>query len=171
MMLMRDQIKAAVEAILFVRSEPVPMEDLIEILDVPLIDLKIILQEMIADYNEEKRGIQILGVNGSYAMCTKPEYSEFIARMNKPVRRRLSPAAMETLAIIAYRQPVTRAEIEKVRGVKADKIINTLLDKGLIREDGKKDVVGKPLQYTTTEEFLRVFGLSGLNELPVIKEA
>jgi segregation and condensation protein B len=170
-MLMRDQIKAAVEAILFVRSEPVPMEELIEILDVPLIDLKIILQEMIAEYNEEKRGIQIMGVNGAYAMCTRPEYSEFIAKMSKPVKKRLSPAAMETLAIIAYQQPVTRAEIEKVRGVKADKIINTLLDKGLIREGGKKDVVGRPLQYITTEEFLRVFGLSNLNELPDIEEA
>lgn len=170
-MLMRDEIKAAIEAILFVRSEPVPMEDLTEILDMSSADVKIILQDMIYEYNEGKRGIQILAVKTGYVMCTRPEYTEFLVKMAKPVRRRLSPAAMETLAIIAYHQPVIRAEIERIRGVKSDKIITTLLDKGLIREDGKKAVIGKPVLYVTTAEFLRVFGLSSLDDLPEIEGA
>ncbi|MGI5922264.1 MAG: SMC-Scp complex subunit ScpB [Syntrophomonadaceae bacterium] len=170
-MLMRDQAKGAIEAILFVRSEPISIDELVEILELPLVDLKIILQEMITEYNDNKRGIQIVGVSGGYVMCTRPEYAEFVSRMNRPVKRRLSPAAMETLAIIAYQQPVTRAEIEKIRGVKADKVINSLLDRGLIRELGPKAVAGKPMQYITTEEFLKVFGLASLSELPNIEEA
>lgn len=169
-MLMREEIKAAVEAILFIRSEPVSLEELIGLLDIPAVDLKMILPEMIQEYNEKQRGIQILTVSTGYVMCTRPEYSEIIARMNKPVKRRLSTASMETLAIIAYQQPITRAEVEKIRGVKADKTINTLIDKGLIKEAGYKAVVGKPVLYITSEEFLKVFGLTSLGDLPDLEE-
>ncbi|MBC7076516.1 MAG: SMC-Scp complex subunit ScpB [Syntrophomonadaceae bacterium] len=169
-MLMYDEIKAAVEAILFVRSEQVDLEELVEVLGVPGLELKAILDELILEYNSEKRGIQILALDNGYLMCTKQEYSDILCKMEKPLRRRLSAAALETLAIIAYQQPVTRAEIEKIRGVKSDKIINNLLEKGLIEEAGRKAVPGKPILYVTSKEFLQVFGLSSLSDLPVIEE-
>jgi segregation and condensation protein B len=169
-MLMRDELKAALEAVLFMRSDYVNTDELVELLDVPLLDLKMILREMILEYNKEKRGIQIVEVDNAFAMCTNPLYSDIISRMEKPVRRRLTAAAMETLAIIAYQQPVTRLEIEKIRGVKSDKIINNLLEKGLIEEAGQKAVAGRPLLYVTTDEFLRLFGLSSIDELPDLEE-
>jgi segregation and condensation protein B len=170
-MLMRDEIKAAIEAILFVHSEPVSMEQLIETLDVPLIDLKEILLEMTAEYNDNKRGIQLLRGDDGYTLATKPQLSDVLNRMIQPVKKRLSPATLETLAIIAYRQPITRLEVENIRGVRSDKIIVNLLDRGLIEEAGHKDAVGKPMLYRTSEEFLRLFGLSSLKELPDLKEA
>ncbi|MDD3268099.1 MAG: SMC-Scp complex subunit ScpB [Syntrophomonadaceae bacterium] len=170
-MLMREEVMGAVEAILFVRAEQVGIDELVEILDIPLLELRVLMREMLSDYNQNKnRGVQILEVDGFYLMCTNPAYSDILTRMEKPGRKRLSPAALDTLAIIAYRQPVTRAEIEQVRGVKADRIINNLLEKGLILELGFKPVVGKPVTYGTSEEFLRVFGLTSLKELPAIME-
>ena len=169
-MLMQDEIKACVEAILFVRAERVGLDELVELLDVPLLDLKAILDEMLLEYNENSRGIQIVAVEGGYLMCTRPEYAGVLARIDKPVRRRLSSSAMETLAIIAYRQPVSRPEIEKIRGVRSDKMINTLLEKGLIEEAGYKDTIGRPLTYKTTIEFLRLFGLTTIKELPQLEE-
>ena len=169
-MLMQDEIKACVEAILFVRAERVGLDELVELLDVPLLDLKVILDEMLLEYNKNSRGIQIVTVEGGYLMCTRPEYAGVLSRVEKPVRRRLSSSAMETLAIIAYRQPVTRAEIEKIRGVRSDKMINTLLEKGLIEEAGYKDTICRPLTYKTTIEFLRLFGLTTLKELPQLEE-
>lgn len=169
-MLMREEIKAAAEAILFVRGERVSIDELVEILDVPLLDLKGIMQELILEYNEKKRGIQIVSEDYSFMMCTRKEYSDFLARMDKTIQRRLSPAAMETLALIAYQQPITRSEIESVRGVKSDRIVSNLLEKGLICEAGHKAVIGKPVLYATTQEFLRVFGLAGLGDLPRLEE-
>ena len=169
-MLMQDEIKACVEAILFVRAERVGLDELVELLDVPLLDLKVILDDMLLEYNKNSRGIQIVATEGGYLMCTRPEYAGVLARIDKPVRRRLSSSAMETLAIIAYQQPVTRAEIEKIRGVRSDKMISTLLEKGLIEEAGYKDTIGRPLTYKTTIEFLRLFGLTTLKELPQLVE-
>ncbi|MEN6348132.1 MAG: SMC-Scp complex subunit ScpB [Syntrophomonas sp.] len=170
-MLMREEIKGAVEAILFVRSERVGLDELVEILDVPLVDLKEIIQEMLLEYNKnEKRGVQIMAVDGGYVMCTSPAYSDILVRMEKPVQKKLSSAALDTLAIIAYQQPVTRAEIEQIRGVKADRTISSLLEKGLIEEAGTKPVIGKPVLYGTSHEFLRLFGLSSLKDLPPMKE-
>jgi len=157
-MLMQDEIKACVEAILFVRAERVGLDELVELLD------------MLLEYNKNSRGIQIVAVEGGYLMCTRPEYAGVLSRVEKPVRRRLSSSALETLAIIAYRQPATRAEIEKIRGVRSDKMINTLLEKGLIEEAGYKDTIGRPLTYKTTIEFLRLFGLTTLKELPQLEE-
>ena len=99
-------------------------------------------------------------------MGTKPEYAQVVGKLLKPAVRRLSPAALETLAIIAYRQPLSKAEIEKIRGVKTDRVITTLMDKGIIKELGKKAVPGRPSLYGTTHEFLKIFGLSNLDELP-----
>ncbi|MEN6325697.1 MAG: SMC-Scp complex subunit ScpB [Syntrophomonas sp.] len=171
-MLMRDEVMGAVEAILFMRAERVSIDEMVEILDIPLLELKALMREMLSEYNDQnqKRGIQILEDNNFYLMCTNPAYSDILSRMEKPTRKRLSPAALDTLAIIAYRQPITRAEIEQIRGVKADRTINNLLEKGLIQELGFKAVIGKPITYGTSEEFLKIFGLASLKELPVVME-
>lgn len=169
-MLMREEVKAAAEAVLFTRAEPVSLEEMVEILDVGLLDLKPIMQELLLQYNQEKRGIQIVEVNSTYLMCTRPEFAGLLAGMRPPLRKRLSVAALETLAVIAYQQPVTRAEIEAVRGVKIDRIIAMLQEKGLIEEAGHKAVPGKPLLYQTTSEFLKLFGLISLQDLPVLGE-
>lgn len=169
-MLMRDELKAAIEAVLFASGEKISVDELAVLLGINELDLKAIMQEMILDYNQEKRGIQIVPFDNGYIMCTRPAYSGIVSKLVKIPGRRLSAAAMETLAIIAYQQPVTRAEIEQIRGVKVDKIINNLLEKGLIKEDGQKEVLGKPILYVTTHEFLKTFALSSLKDLPNINE-
>jgi len=169
-MLMRDEIKAAIEALLFISGERVGRDKLMEILDISEADLNQITREMILDYNRTQRGIQILAVEDGYIMGSKPEYAHIIKRLIKIPNRRLSPAALETLAIIAYRQPLSRAEIEQVRGVKAERVIATLMERGIIKEVGRKAVPGKPALYGTTHEFLRLFSLSSLSDLPRLDE-
>lgn len=167
---MRDEIKAAIEAILFMRGDRVGVEELVEILDVPLLELRDLMRELIGEYFQLGRGLQIIPVDDGYLMCTKSEYSEILARSVRPVKRRLSQAALETLALIAYQQPVTRAELERTRGVKVDRVITNLLERGLIEEVGVKEVVGKPILYGTTQEFLRMYGLTSLRDLPQLEE-
>ncbi|MDI9479442.1 MAG: SMC-Scp complex subunit ScpB [Syntrophomonadaceae bacterium] len=167
---MRDEIKAAIEAILFMRGDRVGVEELVEILDVPLLELRDLMRELIGEYFQPGRGLQIIPVDDGYLMCTKSEYSEILARSVRPVKRRLSQAALETLALIAYQQPVTRAELERTRGVKVDRVITNLLERGLIEEVGVKEVVGKPILYGTTQEFLRMYGLTSLRDLPQLEE-
>ena len=169
-MLMRDEIKGAIEAILFVRTGRVGLDEIIEILEVPLFDVIDIMREIMAEYNVPGKGLMIKEVNDGYVMCSNPEYSDYLVKMAEPQKKRLTPAAMETLAIIAYSQPITRAEIERVRGVKSERIIANLLEKNLIAEAGVKAVVGRPTLYETTEEFLRVFGLVSLKDLPPLEE-
>ncbi|MGI6453865.1 MAG: SMC-Scp complex subunit ScpB [Syntrophomonadaceae bacterium] len=170
MLIIKEEIMAAVEAILFVRAEPVKADELVELLNVPLMDIKQVMRELIQEYKKESRGIQIIECEGGYLMCSKPELTSILASVIKPERKRLSPAALETLAIIAYQQPVTRLEIENIRGVKVDRIISSLLEKGLIKEAGHKDTLGKPVVYATTDEFLRIIGLTSLKELPQLRE-
>lgn len=134
------------------------------------LDIKQVMRELIQEYKKESRGIQIIECEGGYLMCSKPELTSILASVIKPERKRLSPAALETLAIIAYQQPVTRLEIENIRGVKVDRIISSLLEKGLIKEAGHKDTLGKPVVYATTDEFLRIIGLTSLKELPQLRE-
>ncbi len=169
-MLMRDEIKAAIEAILFVRAGRVGIDEIIDILEVPLFDVIEIMQEMIAEYKEAGKGLLINEVSAGYVMCTNPDFSDYLVKMTEPQKRRLTPVAMETLAIIAYSQPITRAEIEKVRGVKSERIIANLLEKNLIAEAGVKAAIGRPILYATTEEFLKVFGLVSLQDLPPLEE-
>lgn len=167
-MLMRDDVKAGIEALLFAGGDRVGTAELLEILQIEENDFKEIMQELILEYHQEKRGLQIIPLEDGYIMGTKPEYTELLSKMVKPARLRLSPAALETLAIIAYQQPVTRAEIEQIRGVKVERILSNLLEKGIIKEDGRKAVLGKPMMYRTSYEFLKIFGLSSLEELPVL---
>ncbi|PKM76754.1 MAG: SMC-Scp complex subunit ScpB [Firmicutes bacterium HGW-Firmicutes-15] len=167
-MLMRDEIKAAIEALLFISGERVGREELMEVLSLAEEDLIQIMREMIVEYNQVHRGIQILTLDGGYIMGTKPEYTQVVSRLGKNPNRRLSPAALETLAIIAYRQPLSKAEIEQIRGVKTDRVIATLMEKGIIKEMGKKEAPGRPNLYGTTHEFLKLFALSSLDDLPIV---
>jgi segregation and condensation protein B len=167
---MRDEIKAAIEALLFISGERVGRQELMEVLNLAEGDLIQIMREMNVEYNQVQRGIQILAMDGGYIMGTKPEYTQFVKKMEKNPNRRLSPAALETLAIIAYRQPLSKAEIEQIRGVKTDRVIATLMERGIIKEMGKKEVAGKPILYGTTHEFLKLFALASLDDLPVIEE-
>lgn len=169
-MLMRDEIKAAIEALLFVSGEQIGAQEFLEILNLNEPDFRQIMQEMMVDYYQSQRGLQILAVDGGYAMGTKPEYAQVVIKLLKPASRRLSPAALETLAIIAYRQPLSKADIEQIRGVKSDRVITTLMEKGIIKEMGKKMGPGRPTVYGTTQEFLELFALSGLQDLPELED-
>jgi len=165
-MLVRQELKGAVEAVLFARTEPLSPEEIARITGASNEDVVIILSELALEYDERKSGIAIVVSEAGYAMCTRPEYYEYVKRAKAPLVTRLSQAALETLAIVAYRQPVTKAEVESVRGVKSDRTLQSLLKRGLIQELGRRNIPGKPVVYGTTSEFLKLFGLSSLSELP-----
>lgn len=157
---------AALEAILFMAAEPIPPVELAEILEVTparVDDLAAALAELYTG-----RGLQVTKVAGGYQVATRPEYGPFVAKLHKPERFRLSKASFETLAIIAYKQPVTRPEVDAIRGVNSDSAIETLLQYQLICEAGRKDTPGRPMLYQTTESFLGHFGLNSVSDLPSI---
>jgi segregation and condensation protein B len=163
-------LKGHVEALLFASGEPLPLGQLAQILEIPPEQLKLLLEEMKEDMIHTMRGVTIVEVAGGYQLCTKPELTEVIAKLDYPNETKLSPAALETLAIIAFKQPVTRQEIENLRGVKIDRVLNTLLDRKLIKEQGRKEAIGRPILYGTTDDFLRCFGLNCLRDLPALAE-
>lgn len=155
------------EAVLFASGEPISVQDLANALTVEVSQAHTALEELEKFYNEnENRGLMLRRVNEGIQLVTKPVYFEATSRMEKHKEIKLSNAAMETLAIIAFKQPVTRLEMEQIRGVKVDGVVNTLLDLGLIDEAGHKKALGNPLLYKTTEKFLITFGLNSLADLP-----
>ena len=162
-----ENIKSIIEAILFAAGRQVNEKELMMTLELPKDDLENIIISMQEDYKNQNRGIEILKVDDSYQLCTKKELYEYIYPiLDKRSKPNLSNASLETLAIIAYNPRITRAEIESIRGVSADACIYKLLEYGLIQEAGKADLPGKPMTYTTTNEFLKMFGYSSLNDLP-----
>lgn len=162
-----NRILGALEAVLFASGEPITIEKLADALTLEKAQVHTALEELEKQYNEnETRGLMLRYVNEGVQLVTKPDYFEATARMEKHREIKISNAAMETLAIIAFKQPVTRAEMEQIRGVKVDGVVNTLLDLGLIDEAGHKKTVGNPLLYKTTDKFLTVFGLNSLGDLP-----
>ncbi len=167
----RSTVVKAVEAVLFASPEPVPLARLEQVF-APEGLSRADLVEALGALSEtlEDRGIELREVAGGYQLRTRPEMAPFLSRLEVPRPVRFSRAALETLAIVAYRQPVTRAEVEEVRGVDCGGVLRSLLEKGLVRILGKKDVPGRPLLYGTTRKFLEVFGLSSLTELPSLKE-
>ncbi|NLB19121.1 MAG: SMC-Scp complex subunit ScpB [Syntrophomonadaceae bacterium] len=169
-MLVRDELKGAIEAILFVRSEPIKVKEIAKITGASPEDILVLLTELTNDYNEKKSGMQIVTSTEGYAICTRPFYHEYVRQANQPLVAKLSQAALETLAIIAYRQPLTRPEMEAVRGVRVDRVLQSLLKRGLIQEVGHKAAPGRPMMYGTTHEFLKTFGLASLEELPQSQE-
>lgn len=163
------KIKAALECILFISGDSVPLKDLTALFDIDKTTLKRIINQMMDEYEGNERGLRIIEINGSYQFTTKPQYYEYIEKLFKPrARAGLSQASLETLSIIAYKQPTTRANIDTIRGVKSDSCIYRLVDKDLIKEVGRMEAPGRPILYGTTENFLRLFGLKSLNDLPDI---
>lgn len=165
------EIERAVEAILFATGDPVELSRIAEILDVDEPSLERIITNLRDYYDFEQRGVRIVKLDNSYQMCSAPQYAEYIRKALETKKApRLSPPLLEVLSVIAYRQPVTRAYVEQVRGVDCSYSITSLTEKGLIKESGRLDVPGKPILYRTTKDFLRVFGLESLNDLPELPE-
>jgi segregation and condensation protein B len=163
--------KRIVEALILAAPEPISAARLAEI--VPLANAaaaRALVDELNGDYTREDRGFEIWEVAGGYQIRTRPELAPWVAQLQglRPVR--LSPASLETLALVAYRQPLTRAEIEHVRGVDVGATLRSLLDRKLVRIAGHRDVPGRPMLYATTRRFLEVFGLSGLEDLPTLRD-
>lgn len=162
-----NRILGALEAVLFASGEPITVQQLADALTVETAQVYTALEELEKQYNEnEARGLMLRHVNEGVQLVSKPDYFEATSRMEKHREVKLSNAALETLAIIAFKQPVTRADMEQIRGVKVDGVVNTLLDLGLIDEAGHKKTIGNPLLYKTTDKFLTTFGLNSLAELP-----
>lgn len=160
-------IQAVIEAVLFAAGDAVELEKLADIVDVDKRSLREILKKMMDEYNFERRGVHIIRLEDSYQMCTRGEFHDYIAMLAEPRRKQnLSAAAMEVLAIVAYKQPVTRNTIEHIRGVNCDYIVNRLIERNLIEEVGRLDAPGRPILFGTTQEFLRCFGVAGMEELP-----
>ena len=166
----RKAIKSAFESMMFVWGDLLSAGDAAEVFDIPTAEAVAIFEELQEEYEQEGRGIRIRRVENSFQFVTWGENEEFVRRLCTPVKiKRLSQAALEVLAIIAYKQPVTRGEIDGIRGIKCDRVLEGLLKKDLIRELGRSDAVGRPILYGTTETFLKQFGFESLKELPPIE--
>ena len=169
---MEESVKkteAAIEAILFSMGDAVELKDLADVLQIDGKTVQKILDDMMVRYEEEDRGIKIVKLENAYQLCTKNEYYDILSSLvNIPKKHSLTDSLMETLSIVAYKQPVTRQEIEAIRGVSCVHAINRLVEYNLITEVGRLDAVGRPILFGTTEDFLRCFGVSSMDELPSI---
>ena len=162
-----DKLKAIIEAMLFACGRPVEVKEFMANLELSAEDVENILQNMKLEFEASNRGIEIIKVDNAYQLCTKKEYYEYVyPLLDNRAKPTLSNAAMETLSIIAYNPKITRAEIESIRGVNSDGTIYKLLEYNLIEEAGRLDLPGRPTTYKTTPEFLKMFGISSLEELP-----
>lgn len=166
-MLFAEKYKASIECLLFVSGQPLTVEKIAEVIEMKPEDVATIIVELQGEYSQ--KGFQITELAGGYQFVSNPEHYGYVERLYKPQAQTLSPAALETLAIVAYRQPVTRADIEAIRGVKVDGVISTLLEKKVISEIGRKDGPGRPILYGTGEYFLDFFGIKSLKELPELE--
>ncbi|HCJ56580.1 SMC-Scp complex subunit ScpB [Lutispora sp.] len=165
------KIKAAVECLLFVSGDPVSLKELSSALEVDQATLKKIINQLTDDFDDEARGIKIVEINGSYQLCSRSELYEYVEKLLKPkAKTGLSQASLETLSIIAYKQPITKSSIDSVRGVKSDACITRLVEKDMIKEIGRMEGPGRPILYGTTDTFLRLFGLKSIGELPPLND-
>jgi segregation and condensation protein B len=167
-----SELKPIIETLLFVAHEPLSHTELFKILsDEDRATVEAALAELVSEFNSNGRGLEIRQIAGGYRISTRPEYHEYIRRYLKTrPSARLSLPSLETLAVIAYKQPITLPEIQEIRGVSSVSTIKTLLEKGLIEPKGRKHVVGRPIMYSTSREFLIQFGLNDLGELPTIED-
>ncbi len=166
-----DMYEAAVEAVLFALGEAVPLEKIAAVIELDPDTTKKILNQMMDQYHHKVRGIHLIELEGSYQLCTKKAYYDYVKKAtNKVVKHELTDVLIETLSIIAYKQPLTKIHIEKIRGVKTDHAVNKLVEFGLVEEKGRLDSPGRPILFGTTEAFLRGFGLTSVDELPDIDE-
>ena len=161
------QIQAAIEAILFAMGEAVEEENIAKALELDLKTTRENIKELMERYNSDSSGIGIVRLENAYQMCTKKEmYSYLIRIVSQPKKHTLTDVLLETLSIIAYKQPVTKSEMESIRGVKCDHAVNKLIEYNLVEEVGRLDAPGRPLLFGTTQEFLRRFGVTSIEELP-----
>jgi segregation and condensation protein B len=167
-----SQLKALLEAVVYITEEPLSLAQIAAALNQPRERVLALLDELVAEYDKPEHGVTMREVAGGYKMTTKPEHHEtvrnFVRSLKPPLK--LSLPALETLAVIAYKQPVTAPEIMEIRGVQGAGVLKTLLDRKLIAAAGRKNVIGKPILYKTTKDFLVQFGLKDLSELPSLKE-
>ena len=167
----RKRMKSALETMMFIWGEPLEVKDAASVLEADKDVIRELFRELMTEYEQEGRGIRIREAGDAFGFVTHIENDLFVKKLCTPVRiRRLSQAALEVLAIIAYRQPVTRSEIDSIRGIKSERVIDGLIDKGLIEISGRSEGVGRPLIYVTTREFLKIFGFASLKDLPEVPE-
>lgn len=163
--------EAAIEAILFTMGDSVELSRIASAIGHDENTTKRLIHNMMDKYQQEDRGIRIIELEDSFQMCTKKEMYEYLIRVaSTPKRQVLTDVLLETLSIIAYKQPVTKLDIEKIRGVKCDHAVNKLVEYNLVCEAGRLDAPGRPILFATTEEFLRCFGVSSIDELPSVKQ-
>lgn len=167
----KKTMKSALETLMFMWGEPLDVKDAAEVLEAEKAEVRELFRELMTEYEQEGRGIRIREAGDAFGYVTHVENDMFVQKLCTPVRvRRLSQAALEVLAIIAYRQPVTRSEIDSIRGIKSERVIDGLMDKCLVEITGRSEGVGRPLLYGTTKEFLKKFGFASLKELPEVPE-
>ncbi len=167
----QDKVKGILEAILFTMGESVPINRLAEVMEMETEELRRILTQMQEDYQQDSRGLTLIELEDAWQICTKIETYEYVRKLvSQPKKRSLTDVMLETLSIIAYKQPVTKQEIEAIRGVKSDFAVNKLVEYNLVKELGRKNTIGRPIVFGTTEEFLRCFGVSSIEDLPDIDE-
>ena len=167
----KERLKGIIESILFTMGDSVTEKQLTQVLEISQEELFMTLMEMQADYCTDSRGITLVRLEDAWQLRTKPETYDYIKKLLvQPKKRALTDVMLETLSIIAYKQPVTKQEIEAIRGVKSDFSVNKLVEYGLVCELGRLDTIGRPIVFGTTEEFLRCFGVSRIEELPDIDE-
>lgn len=163
------ELKAIIESILFTWSEPIHIDEIMKVIDQDKRITRQLLNELMDEFEHFRRGIVINERDDYYQMSTRKDHYPYLSKLVKQSKRRITNSSMEVLAIIAYKQPITRVEIDNIRGVKSYSSIDTLKDRGLITDAGKADTIGKPILYKTTIEFLRAFDLNSLEDLPEIE--
>lgn len=167
----KDRYKSIIESLLFMSGEPLNIKEISSIIECDIDYTREILNNMKDEFEKDNRGIKLIQLENNLQLVTKEENSNYVQKLLKTnVRQSLSQAALETLAIVSYKQPITRIDIDEIRGVKSDRAIQTLVEKKLIKECGRLEVPGKPILYGTTEEFLKHFGLESLKELPSLEQ-
>lgn len=164
------QLQGAIEALLFASGQPLPADKIGGILQLSTEQVHTLIADMTQQLAAAGRGLAIVEVAGGYQLCTKPVFFDIVNKLAAMQEARLSAAALETLAIVAFKQPVTKQEIESIRGVSSDRVLTTLSDRLLIKEVGRKEAIGRPILYGTTAEFLQCFGLKSLDDLPAIAD-
>jgi len=164
------KFKAQIEALLFASGNPLDAKKIAQIIEVPREQVELLIEQLLLEMADDMRGLTIVTVAAGYQLCTKPELATIVKKMAQVQDSKLSLAAMETLSIVAFKQPITKLEIENIRGVKVDKVLTKLIERQMIKEIGRKEAIGRPIIYGTTDEFLKSFGLNSLQDLPPLTE-
>jgi len=167
----KEKIKSAIESILFVWGDPIEAKAVADLFDISTSDAVRYFKELAEEYEERGSGLAIREMDKSFQLCTNPENDDYIQRMCTPVKnKKLSQASLEVLAIIAYKQPVTKSQIDNIRGIRCDRVLEALILKGLVEERGRSSAIGRPYLYGTTKEFLRLFGFETIKDLPELED-